>query len=97
MKRQNTQSISDILREMIENNQRLSTGLQETQVIQNWPQLLGPSVARHTEQVYLSKGVLFVKLNSSVVRNELLMLKEKIIKSLNQSVNATVVNDIVFR
>lgn len=98
MKRQNTQIMSDIIQQFLQDNQQLSKGLLETQLLQNWPKLLGPSVERHTTKVYFSNGVLFVHLNSSVVRNELSMLKERIIRSLNQSVGAqNLVTDIVFR
>ncbi|MFT3738537.1 MAG: DUF721 domain-containing protein [Breznakibacter sp.] len=85
------------MREFLESNNRLSKGLLETQVLQNWGKILGPSVERHTQKIYLSNGVLFVHLDSSVARNELVMLKEKIVRSLNQSVGANIVTDIVFR
>jgi predicted nucleic acid-binding Zn ribbon protein len=97
MRRKNTQNIADIIKEMLQDNNRLSQGLVETQVIKNWSKVLGPSVERHTTKAYMHKGVLFVHLNSSVVRNELVMLKEKIIRSLNQSVSTNIVTDIVFR
>lgn len=97
MERKNAQNISEVIREFLQSNNRLSKGLLETQVVQNWGKILGPSVEKHTQRIYLSNGVLFVQLDSSVARNELLMLKDKIVRSLNQSVGASVVTDIVFR
>lgn len=98
MRKKQVQSIRDILGEMVDSNKRMNSGLLHSRIAQNWHTVMGPTISRSTTNVFLGKkGVLFVQLNSSVVRNELLMLKEKIIRSLNQSVKEDVVKDIVFR
>ncbi|MBN2742831.1 uncharacterized protein DUF721 [Breznakibacter xylanolyticus] len=97
MRRKNVQNIRDVIQEIIGADTRLSSGLLEARVVQNWAQVLGPSVARATRRVYLYEGKLFVELNSSVVRNELMMLRDRIVKSLNQSVGSDVVKEIVLR
>ncbi|MBN2167276.1 MAG: DUF721 domain-containing protein [Marinilabiliaceae bacterium] len=98
MRKKQVQSIKDILTEIIGKDSRLNNGLVHNRVLKNWHNIMGPTISRSTNEVYLAKnGVLFVRLNSSVVRNELLMLKDKIIRSLNQSVAADVVKDIVFK
>ncbi len=97
MRRKNVQNIRDVIQEIIGADNRLSTGLLETRVVQNWEKVLGPSVARSTRRVYLYQGTLFVELNSSVVRNELMLLRDRIVRSLNQSVGADVVKDIVLK
>jgi predicted nucleic acid-binding Zn ribbon protein len=97
MLRKNSQNIREIIQELMQNQPHLSKGILENRVVQNWPKLMGPTIERSTRRVYLSKGVLYVELNSSVVRNELNMLREKIVRSLNQSVGGNIVTDIVFR
>lgn len=97
MRRKNVQDIREVIQEIINADSRLSAGLLETRVVQNWEKVLGPSVARATRRVYLYQGTLFVELNSSVVRNELVMLRDRIVRSLNQSVGAEIVKELVLR
>ncbi len=91
-----TQSIADVLSEIMR-TQNINKGLFEHRLIGLWGQILGPAVERVTKQVYVTDGVMFVYLNSSVVRGELLMLKDKIINRLNDAVGEKVLRDIVFR
>lgn len=98
MRKKNVQNMRELMQEFLQTNQQLEKGVLESRVIQNWAVIMGPSVDRCTKRIFLSKsGILYVELNSSVVRNELLMLREKIISSLNQSVGASLVNDIVLK
>jgi predicted nucleic acid-binding Zn ribbon protein len=97
MLRKNSQNIREIIQEMMQSQPHLSKGIIENRVVQNWPKIMGPTIERATRRVYFSKGVLYVELNSSVVRNELNMLREKIVRSMNQSVGANVVTEIVLR
>lgn len=95
-RKSNMQSISEVLEEILK-NQKLNKGLFEHRIKGLWSQVLGPSVARVTRQIYVDNGVLYVYLNSSVIRGELLMLKDKIIKRLNDAVGEEVLRDVVFR
>ncbi len=48
-------------------------------------------------KIYIKDHVLFIHLNSSVVRNELLMLREELRKKLNEKAGAEVIREIVLR
>jgi len=91
-----TQTIGDILGEILK-SQNINKGLFEHRLIGLWGQIMGSSVERVTKQVYVNNGVMYVHLNSSVVRGELVMLKAKIISRLNEAVGQEVLHDIVFR
>ncbi|ASB50610.1 DUF721 domain-containing protein [Alkalitalea saponilacus] len=92
----NTKSLQEILSDIVD-SPALSRGIKESRAIQAWPIVLGPSVARITTQVKFYKGVLYVNLNSSIIRSELLMHKTKIIESLNREAGGKVVYDLVIR
>ena len=98
MRKKDVQKIGDIVNELLYNDKKLNSGIVNSRVIQNWSTIMGPTISRNTKNVFLAKnGVLFVSLTSSVVRNELMLLKDKIIKNLNDSVGNDVVRDIVFK
>lgn len=96
MERSNTQSIAEVIRAYLKES-RLEKPLKERQLVQSWETLLGRSVARSTSKIYLKDGRLFVHLNSSVVKNELYMLQDEIIKKLNEAAGEELVKEIVFR
>lgn len=92
----NTQSVQDILEQIID-SPALSRGIKETRVVKAWKTVLGPMIENVTRQLYIKGGVLYVNLSSSVIRDDLLMHKDKIIESLNKEAGGKVIYDIVIR
>lgn len=74
----------------------LEDKLNETKVIRSWEKAVGAVIAKHTIQLKIRKRVLFVKVDSGVVRNELLYSRKKLLQTLNRSAGAEVIDDIVF-
>ncbi len=96
MRKSQTQNISQVISDILKAN-GLEDKLAETRLIQSWEELLGKSVARLTKSLYIKNRTLFVSLNSSVVRNELAMIKKDIIIRLNEKAGKCVIDDIVLR
>ena len=61
---------------------RLRRGTDETRVLQAWDELMGPSIVRQTTKKKVQNQILYVQLESAVVRKELLMVKSKIISNI---------------
>ena len=97
MKHQNEQTLGDAIREFFENNATLRRKRGEIRVQRAWHEILGPTVAYHTRNVYVKNGVLNVCLTSSVLRSELLLHKTSLIKRLNEYAQADVIHEIVIR
>jgi predicted nucleic acid-binding Zn ribbon protein len=96
MKRHNTQKLGEVLKEVLQ-NQQLDTKLFELQLIQSWEKVLGPIVQKYTTNIYINNKKLYVNLSSSILRNDLMLSREKLIEALNKQAGASVINDIVFR
>lgn len=75
---------------------RLKGKFDETSVLAFWPELMGKAVANRTTQIYIAQKKLFVRIESSVVKNELLMVRAGIIQKINERAGAEVITDIVF-
>ena len=71
--------------------------IQEIRVLRAWGEILGPMVAQYTCNIYIKDKVLHVSLTSSVLRSELVLCRERLVKSLNDYAGATVIQDIVIR
>jgi predicted nucleic acid-binding Zn ribbon protein len=59
--------------------------------------VVGSMVAKHTIKLSIRNKVLFVNVDSSALRNELIFSKENIISQLNKEVGHTVIVDMVLR
>ena len=95
-KRKNAHSpIADILKEFVSSND-LQEGLDKVNVREAWKNLMGNGVNNYTSAIELKRSTLFVRLSSSVLREELSYGKEKIISMLNESVGKELVKKIVF-
>ena len=73
---------------------RLRRGTDETRVLQAWDELMGPSVVRQTTTKKVQNQILYVQLESAVVRKELLMVKSKIISSINEHLGREAIKDV---
>ncbi len=71
--------------------------LDELKVIKGWNGVVGPFIAQYTKDLYIKEGVLFVRLLSDSLRNELSYSKSVLLKNLNQLVGYDLLKDIVFK
>ena len=75
---------------------KLKSRFDETSVVSFWPELMGMAVANRTTQIYIAQKKLFIRLESSVIKNELLMVRTGIIQKINERAGTEVITDIVF-
>ena len=73
---------------------RLRRGTDETRVLQAWDELMGPSIVRQTTKKKVQNQILYVQLESEVVRKELLMVKSKIVSSINEHLGREAIKDV---
>ncbi len=55
----------------------------------------GATVAKNTRNKYMKGRTLFVQLNSSVVRNQLFMMRQDIVNELNKRMEKSLVDELV--
>ncbi|WP_080904664.1 DciA family protein [Parabacteroides sp. Marseille-P3160] len=94
MRRKNTQTLGEVLRDFFEDNTELYDKILEIRIKRAWGELLGPMILEYTTQIYVKNHVLHVSLTSSALRSELMMCRERLVKSLNEHVRATVIYDL---
>lgn len=97
MRKHNTESLGEVLRQFFEENPFFQRKLAESRVISDWGKILGSAVASYTTNIYFRNNILYVHLSSSVLRAELIMVKERIVQNLNTHVGMEVIQDIIFR
>ena len=89
------QAIHDlILRNLRE--QGLETPLLQKRLVEAWPVVAGPAIARYTQDVVIRNQTLFVRLSSPALRAELSMRRQELVQQLNAYVQSQVIADIRF-
>lgn len=95
MKRVNTQAIGNVLDDFFEQNPALADKLAETRLMDSWNTVLSSSISRFTDNLYIRKRVLYVKLTSSVLKSELMLCREQMIDKLNSHAGRNVIDNII--
>ena len=68
----------------------------ETAVVAHWPDLVGKAVANRTKELYIHQKKLFLRIESSVIKNELILMREQIMGKINSEAGDILVEDIIF-
>jgi predicted nucleic acid-binding Zn ribbon protein len=96
MKRSEFQSLGSAIREYLK-EEKIDGKIAEIEAVNLWESIIGKQIARATSSIYIKNGTLYLHLKSSIVRNELFMMRNDIIQVMNQRVGRTVVKAIVLR
>lgn len=94
MKQGKTQSMDELV-ELYLRQMGLTQRMKERDIIEMWPEVVGQMIASRTQSLYVSDNKLFVRFTSAVVKNEILMVKEGLIKALNDKAGEKVIADIM--
>jgi hypothetical protein len=86
------EAVSDFIKEM-----NFGEKLTEAGIINSWEETVGKAISSRTTRIYIRDHILYVHLSSSVVRNELLMLREVLKEKLNQKAGSDVIKEIILR
>jgi len=96
MERKDFKKIDSLLQQFVKAN-GLERGLAEYRLMKSWKDLLGITVAKKTKSLRIKNKKLYVTLHSSVVRNELSLMKDSLIPKLNEAAGMDVIDDLVLR
>ncbi len=91
-----TQKIDELV-ETVLKQMGLYQKFKEREVCQVWSEVVGQMIASRTKSVNVSDGKLFVVFTSAVVRNEIMMVKDGLIKALNDKLGEQIIKDMVIK
>ena len=94
MRKSQIQSISEVISALLKQNGH-DTKLAEVRAINSWEEVLGKTVSRYTKNLYIKNRILFVSLTSSIVRNEIMLIRDDLVKRLNENAGKNVIDKIV--
>ncbi len=96
MARSNTYNVGDVIRKLMK-NPKLADRLDKLDALQIWNEIIGEALRQYIIDQSLNKDILYVKLKSSVVRNELSYKKTEIKNQINKRLGKIVVKEIILK
>ena len=93
MFRREVKSISDLLN-MYLRHEGLETPLMQRRLVDAWDTVMGPAIARYTGEKFIKNQTLFVKILNPALRQDLSMMRTRIVQKLNQAVGTQVIADV---
>jgi len=95
MRKGNDKSLKEAIEQMMQ-VYKIKRRFNETAVIASWPELVGKPVANRTKELFIHDKKLFLRIESSVIRNEMILMKAQIIEQINDKAKEILIEDIVF-
>lgn len=94
MRKPNDKSIKEAMGQLLK-VYKLQRKFDETSLIAAWPELMGQAIANRTKEIYIRDKKLFLRIESSVIKNELVMMRSQIIDKMNERAGGEVILEMV--
>lgn len=95
MGRTNDKTLKEAIEQMLQ-VYKIKRRFDETGITTVWPELVGKSVANRTKEIFIRDKKLFLRIESSVIKNELVMMRTQIIDKINNEAKSVLVEEIIF-
>ena len=95
MQRTDPQSIRQIIDVIMDKSAR-KTEILAMRAAALWPDVVGPGVNRFTLRRYVKNGVMYVRLSSGALKQELSFQRQEIINAINRILGKEVLREIRF-
>ena len=93
MFRREVKSISDLLNKYLR-VEGLEVPLQQKRIIDSWETVVGKMVASYTREKFIKNQTLYVKITNPALRQDLSMMRTRIVQRINQAVGSQVIIDV---
>ena len=93
MFRREVKSVADVLQQLLR-EEGVETPLQQKRLIDSWETVTGRIVARYTTEKFIQNQTLYVKIVNPALRQDLAMMRQQLVKRLNEQVGSFIISDI---
>lgn len=83
MKRRNAIFVGELISQAINNNETLSKGMKEGDIMRAWREVAGENIFQYTSKLYIRNSTIYVQFSSAVARTEFFNNRYKILKGIN--------------
>ncbi len=91
-----TYKIGDAIQQFLKSS-RLKGDVQALQIEEIWEKLMGKTISKYTDKIYIINGTLFIVTNVAPLKNELSYQKEKIKSRVNEAFGNNDIKEVVIQ
>tara|TARA_B110000467_G_C18332374_1_gene494329 strand:+ start:303 stop:596 length:294 start_codon:yes stop_codon:yes gene_type:complete len=95
-RKSNQQTLGEVIQDFLRES-GWQQKLDEVKIITEWDKVLGPTLAKYTEEVFIKNKQLHIRLKSATLRQELSYQKSELVKQLNDAVGKEVITDVILK
>ena len=92
----NDKPLKNVIATLLE-SQGLKDKMYEAKLTEQWSDIVGSMIAKHTSRFYIRKRVIFIKLDSAPLKQELMYSDKKLLKLINDALGEKFLTGISFR
>ena len=96
MRRSEIHSLGSAIKSFLKES-KFDRKLAEVDAVGSWEAIIGKPIARATTSIYIKNETLYIHLSSSIVRNELFMMRNDIMRAVNNHAGTPIVKAIVLK
>ena len=97
MERQGERHVGSILSSILEANPKLQDGFCKYRIKSLWKDISGEYVAGATEDITFYDRKMIVKVKSSIIRNEMMLIRSQLVYRINQAVGKNIIDELIIR
>jgi len=91
-----TFKIGDALKQFVQGS-RLKNGIQSAQIEAVWLEIMGVTIAKYTDKIYIFNQKLFIETSVGPLKNELGFQKIQIIERVNEKMGAHTISEVIIK
>lgn len=95
MTKDNTQSFADAFQKFLK-AEKLDKKFQEKQLVNSWEKIMGKTIASRTQEIFVRNKVLYLRLDSAPLKQEMINSKLKVIEIIAKEFGDGLVEDLRF-
>jgi predicted nucleic acid-binding Zn ribbon protein len=88
--------LGDALKQFVQTS-KLKNGIRAAQIEEVWLELMGATIAKYTDKIYIFDQKLFIQTSVGPLKNELGFQKKQIIERVNEKMGENIINDVVIK
>ena len=91
-----TFKLGDALKQFVQGS-KLKNGIQSAQIEAVWLEIMGITIAKYTDKIYIFNQKLFIESSVGPLKNELGFQKLQIIERVNEKMGAQTITEVIIK
>lgn len=97
MDRQGHEQIGSLLTAVLNSNPVLAENYRKHKIKSLWSEISGEYVAKATEEISFDRRKMYVKVKSSIIRNEMMLIRNQLVARINKTIGVDMIDELIIR